>query len=338
MKTLILDEPGQFRLTITDPPANPGMGEALIRIHRIGICGTDQHAFRGKQPFFTYPRILGHELGVEVVAIGSGVANVKVGDKCAVEPYLNCGECFSCRSGKTNCCANLRVLGVHTDGGMRECILVPADKLHRSEILTLEQLSLVETLGIGAHAVQRAQVEAGETVLVLGAGPIGLTVMTFAKIAGARVIAADVNADRLDFAQKVIGVAETIVVGENTLADLERMTQSDLAAVVFDATGNPQSMMSSFQFVAFGGRLVFVGLFQGEVTFNDPFFHRREMTLLSSRNSTPSDFTRIISLMESGEIDTNAWITHRAKLEDVPDIFPSWLLPENRVIKAVVEV
>ncbi|MEP6755337.1 MAG: zinc-binding alcohol dehydrogenase family protein [Chthonomonadales bacterium] len=338
MKTLILDEPGRFRLTTTDPPGSPAPGEALIRVKRIGICGTDLHAYRGKQPFFTYPRILGHELGVEVVEVGVGVQNVSVGDICAVEPYLNCGSCFSCRNGKTNCCASLQVLGVHTDGGMRELILVPARKLHPSKKLTLEQLALVETLGIGAHAVQRAEVKPGETVLVFGAGPIGLTVMTFAKITGARVIAADVNAGRLEFAKAAVGIEETILVGDNTLSDLEKATNGDLSPAVFDATGNPQSMMGAFQFVSFGGRLTFVGLFQGDVTFNDPFFHRRELTLLSSRNATPSDFTNIIKLMESGEIDTNPWITHQADIADVEAKFPDWLLPESKVIKALVHI
>jgi threonine dehydrogenase-like Zn-dependent dehydrogenase len=156
MKTIILDKPGQFQLTETEPPAAPLPGQALVRVRRVGICGTDIHAFKGDQPFFSYPRILGHELGVEVVSVASDVSNLTSGEICAVEPYLNCGVCIACGRGRPNCCVQLKCLGVHTDGGMRELITVPAAKLHPSHTLTLEQLALVETLGIGAHAVERA--------------------------------------------------------------------------------------------------------------------------------------------------------------------------------------
>jgi 2-desacetyl-2-hydroxyethyl bacteriochlorophyllide A dehydrogenase len=338
MKSVVLEEPGRFVQSDKPEPAQPGPGEALVRVSRIGVCGTDLHAFRGRQPFFEYPRVLGHELGVEVLAVGEEVENIRVGDRCAVEPYLHCGECIACRQGKTNCCVRLKVLGVHVDGGMTERLVLPASNLHRSESLSLDQLALVETLGIGAHAVDRAALVPGETALVIGAGPIGLSVMQFAKAAGARVIALDVNADRLRFAAEAIGPDETVVAGIDSLQEVERLTGGDLATAVFDATGNPESMMQSFQFVSHGGRLVFVGLFQGDVTFNDPTFHRREMTLLSSRNSTAADFQRIIHLVESGDVDTTPWITHRAPLERVVADFPAWLDPAQRVVKAIVEV
>src|SRR5947199_4307593 len=180
MQTIVLEKPGSLTLADTAAPTDVPPGHAMVRVRRVGICGTDLHAYRGRQPFFSYPRILGHELGVEVIALGDGdTFGLKKGDRCTVEPYLNCGKCIACRRGKTNCCASLEVLGVHTDGGMRERIRVPVSKLHPSETLTLDQLALIETLGIGAHAVDRAKVEAGEFVLVIGAGPIGLAVMQF---------------------------------------------------------------------------------------------------------------------------------------------------------------
>lgn len=316
----------------------PGPGEALVAVRRIGICGTDLHAFRGRQPFFQYPRVLGHELGVEVLAIGENVVNIAPGERCAVEPYLNCGTCIACRRGKTNCCVRLQVLGVHTDGGMCEKLLLPASKLHSSSGLSLDQLALVETLGIGAHAVERAALKPDEAVLVVGAGPIGLSVMQFAKSAGVRLLAMDVNASRLEFAGTMMGVDETVLADENALSRIESLTGGDLPTAVFDATGNPESMMQAFQYVSHGGRLVFVGLFQGDVTFHDPFFHRREMTILSSRNSTAADFRQIISLMESGEVNTSPWITHRTNLDGMIAEFPSWLDPQNRVLKAMVDV
>ena len=337
MKTIILQQPGEFFATETEAPDGIAPGEALVRVRRVGICGTDLHAYRGRQPFFSYPRILGHELGVEIVEIGENADRLKAGDHCAVEPYLNCGHCIACRRGKPNCCVSLQVLGVHTDGGMRELIRVPAHKLHMSEKLTLDQLALVETLGIGAHAVQRAAIESGETAMVIGAGPIGLSVIQFAKAAGARTLVMDTNAARLEFCRQQMAVDATLMGGEQALAELRELTNGDLPTVVFDATGNPNSMTAAFDYVSHGGRLVFVGLFQGDMTFNDPQFHRREMTLLSTRNSTPADFRHIIGLMEAEIIDTAPWITHRAPLDDLIADFPSWLEPATGVIKAVVE-
>lgn len=338
MKSVTLEEPGRFVVAERAEAYTPGVGEALVRVRRVGVCGTDYHAFRGRQPFFHYPRVLGHELGVEVLQVGESVENVRPGDRCAVEPYLNCGRCIACRQGKTNCCVALEVLGVHRDGGLCERMVVPAVKLHPSSRLTLDQLALVETLGIGAHAVNRAAVQPGETVLVIGAGPIGLSAIQFAKAAGARVTVMDVNPDRLEFARDAIGCDDCIPAGEPALKEVEKLTAGDLPTAVFDATGNPSSMMEAFQYVAHGGRLVFVGLFQGDVTFHDPYFHRREMTLLSSRNSTAADFRRIIGLIESGQVDTTHWITHRAQLGDVANVFPAWLDPQSKVLKAIVEV
>lgn len=341
MRSLVLESPGRFIAVPAAHPGSPGPGEALVRVHRVGVCGTDLHAFKGRQPFFTYPRILGHELGVEVVAVGDGVTRVRPGDRCAVEPYLHCGRCIACRRSRPNCCATLSVLGVHVDGGLREEIRVPAEKLHPSALLGYDQLALVEPLGIGAHAVERAQVEAGETVAVIGAGPIGLAAIQFARAAGARVLVVDVNPTRLAACGERWSIpAGDLVDGRvPALADrLRELTNGDLPTAVFDATGHPDSMQRAFDFPAPGGRLVFIGLFPGEVSFHDPSFHRRELTLLASRNARAADFTRILAQMESGQVDTTPWITHRAPLRQVPELFESWTHPATGVIKAMVEV
>jgi len=339
MQTVVLESPGKLFLTDTPPPQPEVLaGEALVRVRRIGVCGTDLHAFRGRQPYFSYPRILGHELGVEVLAVGAGVTGVAAGDRCAVEPYLNCGSCIACRQGKSNCCVSLRVLGVHVDGGMREQITVPARKLHRSDKLTLEQLALVETLGIGAHAVARSQVKSGEFALVIGAGPIGLAAVQFLQVAGAQVIVLDTNPRRLDFCRRCLHVEHTVTAAESALDAIRGLTGGDLPTLVFDATGNAQSMAASFQYAANGSRVVFVGLVQDSIAIHDPEFHRKEITLLASRNSTPEDFRRIIGLMEEGKLDTTSWITHRAELAEVPERFSGWLSPEAGVIKVMIEV
>jgi 2-desacetyl-2-hydroxyethyl bacteriochlorophyllide A dehydrogenase len=337
MRTLVLEAPGRLALADSGAPGRPGVGGALVRVRRVGVCGTDYHAFRGRQPFFSYPRTLGHELGVEVVEVGPGV-EIQVGERCAVEPYLNCESCIACRRGKPNCCVSLQVLGVHADGGMTEFLIVPARKLHPSRALSFDQLALVETLGIGAHAVARGAAERGEWALVIGAGPIGLGVMQFALQAGAHVVAMDLDDSRLQFCRDQLGVSHTVRAGEGALEQVRELTNGDLPTLVFDATGHPASMKAAFDLVAPGGRLVFVGLFPGEVSFHDPDFHRKEMTLFASRNATPQDFGRIIALLESGEIDTRPWMTHRAALEDVPREFERWLDPQSRVIKAMIEV
>ena len=328
MKAIRLEEPGRLAFISAELPASLRSQEALVHVHRIGICGTDIHAFNGKQPFFTYPRILGHELGVEVVAVGDSTGRLKPGDLCSVEPYINCGKCIACRRGKSNCCVNLQVLGVHLDGGMREEFVVPSRKLHPSRSLTLDQLALVETLGIGCHALERARVEPGEFVLVIGAGPIGLAVMQFAIEARTQVMVLDINQKRLEFCREQLSVPYVInAANENPLEALKRITSGELPTAVFDATGNPKSMMGAFEYPAHGGRLVFVGLFQGSVAFNDPNFHRRELTLLASRNAQPEDFTRIIGLIESRRIDTAPWITHRARFDRAICEFPNWTRP-----------
>ena len=337
MKTIVLEKPEHFTISETDFPNDPGDGEALVSVQKIGICGTDLHAFRGRQPFFSYPRILGHELGVEVLAVGPNVDKIKVGDHCAVEPYLNCGTCIACRNNKSNCCESLQVLGVHVDGGMREQILVPAHKLHRSDTLALEQLALVETLGIGCHAVDRAQLSSQENILVIGAGPIGLSVIQFAQVEGVNITLLEPNAQRARFCQEHFKVHNIISSLDDIENDLRKGLGGDLPTVVFDATGNVHSMHNAFSYVANGGRLALVGIVLDDITFKDPEFHRREMTVLSSRNSLPENFKRIIQLMETGDVDTQPWITHRTSYDQLIDHFPSWLNPEEGDVKAMLE-
>jgi 2-desacetyl-2-hydroxyethyl bacteriochlorophyllide A dehydrogenase len=322
MRQIVLERPGQFQEQFAAPmEANPG--EALVRIHRVGVCGTDLHAFAGRQPFFTYPRILGHELGVEVISAPPNSQEIRTGTRCAVEPYISCGHCHACRLNRPNCCESLKVLGVHCEGGMRPFLSVPVELLHKSDKLSLEQLALVETLGIGAHAVQRSGIREGEEALVVGAGPIGLAVIQFAQAAGARVHMLEISEARRAFVEQL---------GVPTMAAFD----GRLADVVFDATGNPQAMEASFDYPAHGGRLVFVGLVQGRISFDDPQFHRRELTVLSSRNSC-HDFPGIIRMIEDGRIDTSPWITCRMALDEVPRQFPL-LRQQPNLVKAMIEV
>jgi 2-desacetyl-2-hydroxyethyl bacteriochlorophyllide A dehydrogenase len=339
MKAIRLEQPGRFNVIDLQEPRRPQPGEALVRVHRVGICGTDISGFLGKMPFYSYPRIPGHELGVEVLEVAADVANVKAGDRCSVEPYINCQQCSACIRGSGNCCKNLKVLGVHTDGGMRPQFIVPARKLHPSAKLALEQLALVETLAIGCHAVNRGNAQSGEHALVVGAGPIGLSVIEFLKLAGSRITVLDLNEKRLAFCKNAMHVEQTIRSGDGSeLKRLEALSAGELPILVFDATGNAASMSNAFNYVGHTGRLVFVGIVTSEVSFSDPLLHAREMTLFASRNALSEDFGRIIRLIEEGRIDTRPWITHRTNFDSIIADFPGYTKPETGVIKAIVEV
>lgn len=337
MKRIVCEQPDQLSLQeVPEPTLNKG--EALIRIRRIGICGTDLHAYKGNQPFFTYPRVLGHELAGVIEEIEENKAGFNKGDQVSIIPYLHCGKCIACRNGKTNCCTDLKVFGVHIDGGMIEKLSVPVSHLIKTEGLTLDQSAVLEPLSIGAHAVRRSELRKGEYTLVIGAGPIGLGVMAFAKHLGAKVIVMDINDERLTFCKSWANVDYTINALKEPMEQLVEITNGDFPTVVFDATGNVGSMTNSFGYVAHGGKLVYVGLVKAEISFNDPEFHKHEMTLLSSRNATREDFDNVIETVKNGSIDTERYITHRTEFEQMLNHFDSWLNPETKVIKAMVEL
>lgn len=337
MKTWICEQPNRLVLRDTERPAIQA-GQAMIRVRRIGICGTDLHAYKGRQPYFTYPRILGHELSGTIEAIDAPSSTFNIGDPVVVIPYLECGSCAACRKGKTNCCAKLEVLGVHRDGGMREYMTVPADHLLSAEGLTLDQAAIVECLAIGAHAVRRAALQPDDTVLVIGAGPIGLGVMKFAKLAGARTIALDLQPSRLQYSRRWAEVDEIVDGSQHPLEQIAAITGGDMPEVVFDATGSARSMIESFGYTAHGGKLVFVGLVNDDIVFRDPDFHKKELTLLGSRNAARIDFEQVIQAMRDGQLETDLFITHRLEFAELGDRYEMLYEPDEGVIKAVVSL
>lgn len=321
-------------------PGSPGPGQALVRTHRMGVCGTDISCYLGKFPFFDFPRIPGHELGIEVVEVGEGVTNVKAGDRCSIEPYMNCGECYACRRGAMNCCQNLKVIGVMMDGGLCESFLVRADKLHPSAKLNYDQLALVETLAIGCHANDRGAPGGGDHALIIGMGPIGLATLEFARLTDATVSVMDMNPARLEFVRETYGIENTVLFkGDGTeVKRMQELTGGDMYQVITDATGNKHSMAGALHYVAPTGRLVYVGITTEEVSFRHPVMHRPEASILASRNALPPDFTRIIGLIEDGTINTDPWITHRTSFDGVMNDFEAFTKPETGVIKAIIEV
>lgn len=336
MKTLICTTPGNFEYGLGAMP-QLRQGYAIIKIKKIGICGTDLHAFEGTQPYFSYPRILGHELAGEVVALDD-VPGFQRGDMVTVIPYENCGACIACRSAKPNCCEQIAVLGVHKDGGMAEYLLVPGRLLVHGEGLTTEQLALSEPFSIGAHGIRRAAVQPGEFVLVMGAGPIGLAAMEFARIAGAQVIATDLHEKRLQFAKTVLHIPHVLMAGADMQATVKEITGGDMPTVVIDATGSQKAINHGIYYLAHGGRYVLIGLQKELLQFSHPEFHKRETTLMSSRNATREDFEQVIRSIKAGQVRPEAYITHRIKFGEVKTVFPSLLDPGSGVMKAMVDM
>lgn len=320
MKTIVCTEPKSLIIEQRESPVLVNKSDVKISIKRVGICGTDIHAFGGNQPFFTYPRVLGHELSGIVESVGSNVLDIQTGDLVTVIPYMHCGICGSCQNGKTNCCTEMKVLGVHMDGGMAESIVVPSSHVFPVNQLSSEMAAMVEPLSIGAHAVRRSTIQKGETVLVIGAGPIGLGVAKFAKLQGARTIIMDISPERLKFAKEWTNCDYIIVGSDTTEADILHINNDKLPSIVFDATGNKHSMMKAFDFVCHGGKLVYVGLVKDTISFFNPDFHSKELTLLASRNATKEDFEYVIQCMNAGEINED-YISRVIEFEETIPLF-----------------
>lgn len=336
MKTVICVEPGKLEFVERPEPAAPAAGFATVDIKHVGICGTDYHIFEGKHPFLEYPRVMGHELSGVVSAVGEGVA-LKVGTPVVINPYIACGHCVACRKNKPNCCTAVRVLGVHTDGGMAEKIVMPAGNLYPAEGLSLRDAAMVEFLAIGAHAVRRAQPEGGRA-LVVGIGPIGLGVAIFARIAGLEVTLLDASEERLAFARDTLGFDKSALTGPDAQKTLMAETGGEGFDVVFDATGNAKAIEAGFALVAHGGAYVLVSIVKDNISFSDPEFHKREMMLIGSRNATKVDFDHVVASIKAGKVPLDALATHETTLDRVTADMPVWSHDKRGLIKALIAV
>ena len=332
---LVCSEPGRLQVVQRPAPALAD-GQVLVRPRRVGICGTDYHIFEGKHPFLQYPRIMGHELAVEIVET-TVESSLSVGEICVVNPYLSCGGCIACLAGKPNCCVRISVLGVHQDGGLTGLLAVPQANLIRAQGLTVDECASVEFLSIGAHAVRRGAATSRDRVLVVGAGPIGLGVALFAAAAGAEVAVLDRSAERAATAEAITGAVAIRSEGDPAEA-VGAVTGGTGFDLVFDATGSQAAMEKSFEFVAHGGRYVLVSVIKDSVTFADPDFHRKEMTLFGSRNATNEDFHWVMGAIRSGDVPIDRLITHRTTLGNAVDTIPVWATQKTGLIKALIEI
>ncbi|MBD9490819.1 zinc-binding alcohol dehydrogenase family protein [Ensifer sp. ENS11] len=337
MKAVLCPEPGRLEIVERAPAPAPSAGWVRVAVSHVGICGTDYHIFAGKHPFLEYPRVMGHEISATVIANGPSTT-IAPGTPVVVNPYLSCGDCVACRRGKPNCCTAIKVLGVHTDGAFCEEILVPEGNLYPAIDLSPEAAATVEFLAIGAHAVRRAAAPAGVRALVIGAGPIGLGTAIFSRIAGHAVTLMDTSIERLAFATDRLGFGSGIVADEACVRRVAEATGGDGFDVVFDATGHGGSMEASFGHVAHGGTLVFVSVVKDSIRFSDPEFHKREMTLIGSRNATRKDFDHVVNSIREGLVPVERLITHRTTMDAVVHDLPRWAHEKSGLVKAIVRI
>jgi 2-desacetyl-2-hydroxyethyl bacteriochlorophyllide A dehydrogenase len=334
MQAIVCDQPFSLSRVTRAAPVRAA-GEVLVRIRRVGICGTDLHIYAGLHPFLAYPRVMGHELSGEVAECEPG-SGFRVGQAVTINPYLPCHACIACRNGKPNCCVSIRVLGVHVDGGMCEYISVPPGAVIDASGLSLEEAASVEFLSIGAHAVRRSGLVAGEQALVTGAGPIGLAVALFARAAGARVTLLEKSAARSAFARDKLGFDSLVTVGEHSAEQLATHTRGEMFECVFDATGNIAAMRAGLRYVCHGGRYVLVSVVTDEISFPDPEFHKRETTLLASRNALNQDFAQVIAAIRDGSIPARLLHTHSYDVGDIVQNFERLHRDRDHVVKALI--
>jgi len=337
MKAVVLNEPGSLVKADVPSVGEPAENEVLLKVKCLGICGTDLHAYKGRQPFFTYPRILGHEIAAEIVSFGKAVTGLHTGDLCTVLPYRNTIIDQAVKSGKFNCGSGLVYMGVHEDGAMQEYFIREAKDVFVTNGLTPEQTALIEPLAIGSHAIERANIKPDDIVLVVGAGPIGITLITMGILKGANFIVTDTNQNRLDFVKRNYPGVLTLKADDNLISNASNIYNGNLPTVVIDATGNRESMQKCYDYVAHGGTIVYVGLFIGTVEFFDPLFHAKEITLKSSRAALPEDFKKIIRLTRSGHVTVEHLVTNRLHFESLTETFTQLFDPDTHVIKAIVE-
>lgn len=336
MRALAIDAPGAARVVERPRPA-PGAGDALVRVRRAGLCGTDLSTFLGKNPLVSYPRVIGHEIAGTIEVLGDAVSGWRAGASVTLSPYKNCGACAACRHKRPNACRNNQTLGVQREGALAEFVVVPADRLFTSASLSLDHLALVEPFCIGMHAVRRARVAADDAVLVMGCGGVGAGAVAAAAGRGARVIAMDVDPHKLAQAM-ALGAADTVVSSDADASEhIRAITGGEGPDVVIEAVGKPATYRLALDLVAACGRIVYIGWVKGDIALEARQIVAKEVDILGSRNAT-DEFAEVIALFESGRIDPLALVTNRVPLDEVPTMFARWAERPESVGKILVEI
>lgn len=335
MKAILIEAPGRVGFgEMVLPRLSPN--DVMLRVRRVGYCGSDLNTYRGLNPLAGYPRVPGHEIAGEVVDSGVDVGEgIEVGMLATVLPYTACGLCAACRAGRVNACRDNQTLGVQRNGALTEYIAVPLDKLAMYPGLSEVQLALVEPLAVGFHAVERGRVKADDVVVVLGCGMIGMGAIAAAALdRSARVIAVDVDEVKLALAREC-GATEVINSRVQPLEDVVReMTGGDGASVVIEAVGLPQTFQAAVQLVAFAGRVVYIGYAKESVSYETKCFVMKEIDILGSRNSTRADFDRVAAMLGRGVYPAEKTISCTVPFKAGAEALESW----NRNTAAITKI
>lgn len=324
MKAVEISAPGEARL-VERPEPTPRQGEVLLRVRRIGYCGTDLSTYRGANPLVTYPRVPGHEIAATIELLGPGVrGNWRVGQDVLVMPYTCCGKCSACSCGRTNCCAANQTLGVQRDGALAERIAVPEEKLIGSDRLSLTEFALVEPLTIGFHAASRGRIGAGDTVAVLGCGTIGLGATAGAKFRGGTIIAIDVDDAKLDLA-RACGADHVVNSQRESLhVRLLELTGGLGPRVVVEAVGLPATYRTAIEVACYAGRVVCLGYAKAPIELDTKLFVLKELDIVGSRNALPADFADAVGMLQRGNFPADRIVTHTVGLAEAPAAFQMW--------------
>ena len=338
MKALVLEEPYHIRLRDVDLPILED-GEALIKVLSVAICGSDIHAYKGEQAIFSYPRIMGHEVCGRIEKIQGGSGNFCVGDRVIVMPYVNCKACIACRKRKPGCCENLRVMGVHTDGAMAEYCKAKEEYLIKvDDTIEAQTACLIEPLAISAHAVANSKLQKGENILIIGCGPIGIGAAEIAKTYDAKVILADTSGERREIAKSRFGYEHVLnPLDSEYRKALEELTGKDMPDVIIDSTGNAESMSGVFEYLSYGGRVVYVGIDSRTLSIKHVEFHKRQTELYGSRAATKEDFEYVMDCIAKGKVDPKRFITDHMRFNsEIQEQFEKAVEKGIKIFKGVI--
>ncbi len=337
MKAIKITTPGEIKI---DEIAMPTLkeGEALLKIKYCGICGADVASFTGNQPFTTYPRIPGHEFSAEIAQIGENDKGLKVGDVVTANPYFNCGECYSCRRGIVNACTDNQTMGVQRDGSFCEYVAMPVERIIDGKGLSAKELALIEPFAISCHALSRAQVKAGDNLLIMGAGPIGLFALIKAKAIGAKVMIADMLDSRLSLA-KEYGADKTVNIKNENIADCAvEFTNGDMFDVTVEACGQPETFLNCIDFAATGANVILIGNGKRDTTFLHSILLKKELNVFGSRNAFTKDFEELIDLVASGKADVLKMVSGVYPMNNAIDAFNALAHNDGSLAKLLIAI
>lgn len=337
MKAVQITEAGKVQVADIVKPTL-GAGEILLRIKYVGFCGSDLNTYLGRNPMVKMPVIPGHEVGAVIEEIGEGVpAGFEKGMNVTVNPYTNCGKCASCRNGRVNACEHNETLGVQRNGSMQEFLVLPWTKVIPATGLSDKECALIEPMSVGFHAVSRAQVTDIDTVAVIGCGMIGLGAIVRASLRGARVIAMDIDDEKLELAKRLGASMVINSKTENVVERVRELTDGYMADVVIEAVGSPVTYVTAIDIIAFTGRVACIGYAKSEVAFQTKYFVQKELDIRGSRNAMPEDFRAVIHYLQNGNCPMNELISAVVKPEEAGEALQKWSENPGKVFRMLVE-